>query len=87
MTDPEFTLLFSLNSWVPNLYGQSSGQEFADILEELEQEASGSYSYSLFPLCCKCCTLKMLLYTYTDFISKICYLLYVIRSAVRFVLL
>ena len=41
-------------------YTGSQVVRILQILEELDQEASGSYSYCLFPLCCKCCTLEMI---------------------------
>ena len=46
-----------------------------------------NYIAMVFPLCCKCCTLKMMYIQVQSYISKLCYILYVIRSAVRFLLL
>ena len=77
MTGPEFILLFSLNSWVPNFVRAVKLSGFTDILKELEQEASGSYSYYLFPLCCKCCTL----------ISAIVYITVIFQSYVIYYML
>ena len=51
------------------------------ILEELEQEASGSYSYSLFPLCCKCYTLIMMYIQVQMYISS--YVIYIICYSFR----
>ena len=71
---------------MPNFLRQSSSRDL-QILEELEQEAPGSYNYSLF-LCVVSVVLDDDMYIQVQsFISKICYLLYVIRSAMRFVLL
>ena len=60
MTDPEFTLLFSLNSWVPKFVWAVKQSGFTDILEELGAGGFRIIQLQLFPLCCKCCTLIMI---------------------------
>ena len=97
-----YFVLFSLNSWVPKFYRQSSSRDFTDSLRRsLKQEASPvSYRQSYFPLCTMLyletgvynCSrnnyyalIMVCIYSYWFVFQMLCYLIYVIRSAVRFV--